>query len=615
MTDELDLGEFLKDASVADLAWLDVDEVEYRKLDRLPKQNLDIQPDLEAFWAREGESPTHFLVPNHVPVPTMGIKDPKTMGDMSQMHGRLRSQAEEIAKVARLALMQSDDVNRMVEGLLKRYPRETLQEHKSVLASVLGERGLVGRFYVVAEDFKGLDQAKATAFINKYAPTARYVLSKTACGGCPHCTTAQSGDQGHCSQFNRELVTEVPYTAKLAKLVEQAQVARGRTIQASDGINPKERIRNAYLAAVPGRSSSEYAGQGIDRQAKVQVAPEVAKEKLIQASDLTRKKQAADKVALEARSVLNFLHREMARGLAHEELVSGMKLAFNKGLLLRTHQYWRPLLKQAGLGLPSRQASQPLTFAAVEAVLTEHRIAGRLPHWDTRTATSWGETPVAALRAIYSEVRKAPMVQTTGPRMGAMTGFHGNIVGHKTSDLTRREILKKASQYMNEGLYGKDLLEALSLNFESRDLIASKGDLKTVLAEQGLQGIYYIDPTVYDDYGTGCNEASRLHGTRLVKYVKQASKCGSCVHQKKAGHCSKLNKKLVAEPPYGDKYAAQQEILSSGQATQISYASLMNNATNVMAEFEMQHEMSVDVKAPEVVRDVTMMFGTGKVKL
>lgn len=611
---ELDLGDFLKDASVADLDWLDVDEVEYRKTDHLPKQNLDIQPDLEAFWAREGESPTHYLVPNHVPVPTPGVSNPKTMGDMSQMHGRLRGDAEEIAKVARLAMMQSDDIQRVRGELLKRYPLDTLQEHREILGSVMQERGLVGRYYVVAEDFQGMDQVKAASFINKYAPTSRYVLSKTACGGCPHCVTAQPNDPGHCRSFNRELVTEVPYTAKLATLIEQSQVARGRTIQASAGVTPKERVRRAYLGGVAVVSKPEYVGQGLDHQVKVQVAPEAAREQLVQVSSLLRKKQADDKVALEARSVVNFLHREMASGLSHEELVAGMKLAFTKNLLVRTNQYWRPLLKQAGLGLSSRQASEPLTFATVEAVLTEHRIAGRLGQ-DHRSASSWGTTPTAALREIHNTIRKASLVQTAAPRMGSMMGFHGNIVGHKTSDLTRRQILKKASQYMNEGLYGKDLMEAMSLNFESRDLVASKDELKTVIAEQGLQGIFYIDPTAYDDYGAGCNEASRLHGSRLVEYVKQASKCGTCVHQIKKGYCSKINKKLVDEPPYGDKHAAQREILASGNSTQISYASLMNNATSIMTEFEMQHEMDVDVKAPEVVRDVTMMFGTGKIKL
>jgi hypothetical protein len=614
---DLDLTTFLKDASVANLDWLEVDESEYRKQDHLPKQNLDIQPDLEAFWAREGESPTTYLIPNVVPVPTMGISNPKTMGDMSQEHGRLRGQAEEIAKVARLALMQSNDLTRFKESLAKRYPLDTLREYRDVLASVLDERGLVGRYYIVAEDFSGVDKAKAEAFISKYASTAQYTLSKEACSGCSHCQTAQANDPGHCSQFHRELVTEVPYTARLASLVEKAQAARGRSIQASTGMEPKERIRRAYLASDSTivASGQTYVGQGTNHQPKIQIAPEVAQEKLVQATSLLRKKQAEDKVALEARSVLNFLHREMSGGLSHEELVASMKLAFDNSLLVRTNQYWRPLLKQAGLGLTPGQAGKPLTFATVEAVLTEHRIAGRLPQWDNRTASSWGDTPTAALRAIYNEVRKAPQIQTAAPRMGMMSGFHGNTVNHKTSGLTRREIIKKASQFMNEGLYGNDLMEALTASFETRDLIASKAELKTVLAEQGLQGIYYVDPTAYDDYGKGCNEASRLHGTRLVEYVKTGSKCGSCVHQVKNGYCSKLNKKLAHEPPYVDKYAQQREILASGNSTEISYASLVNNGASMIDEFQMQNEMQVDVKAAEVVRDVTLMFGTGKIKL
>jgi hypothetical protein len=40
MTDLGDISDLLKEGSVSDLDWLDVNEKDYRALDTLPKQNL-----------------------------------------------------------------------------------------------------------------------------------------------------------------------------------------------------------------------------------------------------------------------------------------------------------------------------------------------------------------------------------------------------------------------------------------------------------------------------------------------------------------------------------------------------------------------------------------------
>ena len=663
----LDLSGFLKDASVADLDWLDVDEEQYREMDTLPKQNLDIRPDLEALWARDGESPTTYLIPNLVPVPTPGIEDPKTMGDMSQVHGRLRAQAEEIAKVARLALMQSDDVGRLRGELVKRFGLEPLRANRAVLASVLQERGLLGRLYVAAEDFPTCDRGGSPVeFVRKYASGAKYVVAKTACGDCCHSKPTVAGGST-CGQFQKEIKVQVPYTDHLAESVETAQAARGRAVLASV-LDPRERIRQAFLAPRATAVRAVYEGQGEGKIPKLAAAaPGVAQGQLIEASSLVRKKQAVEQTELEARPVVAFLHREMVKGLAHGELAQTLKLAFDESLLKRTHPHWGSLLNESGLyGVvytkqasfdecrvgadflakhnPSvraivagekcgsciynkaarclmygkalvKSASEVVTSATVEAVLLEHSTAGRLQPWDVKTASTWGDSPIKALKAIHEATRSSYLPQVAPIRMGFMQGFHGQTVEHTTSGLDRRTIVKQASRYLNEGLYGQDLLTALKSRFATADLVAAKDELRSVLAEQGLQGLYYVDPSVYDDYGKGCKEASRLHGSRVVGYLKEGSKCGSCVHQIRTGFCSQINKQLVVEPPYVDKLAQQREILASGNSLEVSYDSLVNNATNTLAEFQMQHEMAVDVKEASVSGGVAIQFGSGKVRL
>ncbi len=660
----LDLNEFLKTASVSNLDWLDVDDAAYRSTEILPKQNLDTQPDLQALWAREGESPTTYLIPNVVPVSNPGIDDPKTMGDMSQEHGRLRAQSEEIRKLARLALVQSSDVNRFRDGLVKRFGLEPLRTHRAVLAEVLQERGLLGHLYVDASDFPKCAQGgDAATFVQKYAHTAKFVLAKTACEGCCHAAKMPTGAV-NCAVFQKEIKVDVPYSDSLATSVEASQRAVGREIQASD-LEPKERIRFAFLAPKASIPSETYHGSGVGAIPKI-ATTEGVQERLVETSSLLRKKQAAEQATLEAKPVIAFLHREMVKGLSHADLVRSIKLAFDANLLTRTYPHWSPLFKEAGLygviytkqgsfddchrgadflakhnpmvraivagekcgsciynktrcllygKLLVKSASAVVTQDTVDAVLLEHRTAGRLPAWDIKTAASWGATPAEALKAIH-EATQQLSVPVAPSRMGFMQGFHGHGVDHVTSGLTRRDIAKQASRYMNEGLYGQDLLEALRSKFEPRDLVAAKGELRPILAEQGLQGIYYIDPSVYADYGRGCEEAARLHRTRMVGYVKQGAKCTSCVLQTKQGYCSKINKQLVAEPPYVDKLAQQREILASGASTQITYASLMNNGASTLAEFQMQNgTLDVEVKEASTPTSISVQFGTGKVKL
>jgi hypothetical protein len=651
---EFDLSNFLKDSSVADLDWLDIDEEAYRESEDLPKQNLDVQPDLEALWARNDEDPTSYLVPN---------TGPNTMGDLSQVHGPLRPQAETIRRISRLALMQSSDPSRLRSELIKRIGSvEILREHRQVLAEVLTERGLLGPLYVMAEDFPTCARGgRAAEFVKRYARDARYVIAKDACQGCRH-VSSTAGSTNHCGIFHKQLELEVPYSNSLADAIERAEQGKGRAVQAVEGVDPRERIRGAFLAPRRTRPSETYEGQGISRTRVATVDPALVKEQLVSVSALTRKKQAE----VDGKPVVAFLHREMVKGLTREELVRSLKLAFSSDLLVRTRDQWQPIFREAGLygviytkqasfeschkgadflakhnpGVRAvvagekcgsciynktrcmlygkrlvQAASDVLTEETVEAVLQEHKLSGRLNPWDVKTASSWGETPAKALKAIHDATREAALPQVAPARMGFMEGFYGQRLEHSTGGITRRDIARQASRYMNEGLYGEDLVMALKTRYEVRDLVAAKEELRPILAEQGLQGIFYVDPSVYDDYGRGCDEAARLHRSRGLGYVKQGSKCDSCVHQTRLGFCSKIHKRLVVEPPYTNKAAQQREVLASGRSMEVTYESLVNNATNTVAEFQMQHELDVSVREAADPDLVTIQFGTGKVRL
>lgn len=657
---DLDLTDFMKEGSGADVAkldWLDVDEKAYREADRLPKQNLDIGPDLAVLWSHDDSSSIKF-------VPNKG--EPKTMADLSQLHGPV-GKSEDLVRVARLAIMQTTDPRRISHALTSRFDSDMIRAGKTALAGVLAERGLLGRFYIEASDFPDCSKGgKSSAeFVRRFAGEAKFVLAKDSCEGCLHRRQAIVGGSSHCSVFHKEIVLEVPYTDALAAEVERLQSAKGKAVQASTG-SPKERIRQAHLAATS--QGAGFTGQWQAPPKPIDTSD--VSNKLIAVANLTRKRdqEAQEKVATEkARPIVEFLRREMLKGHGAQSLAYSLRLAYDQRDLQETRAHWEPLFREAGLygvvyttqesfddcregaGFLSKHsssvraivagkkcdscifskagrclmygrklvkaASDILTPETVAGMIDEHKIAGRLPF--NAQHYNWGASPAEALKSIH-RVASMPQAMPHDARMAVERAFYGNGPRQvQASELTKRNIVKVARQYLNEGLYGDDLLAALKHRFEVRDLNASASDLKPFVAEQGLQGIKYIDPTVYDDYGKGCKEAASKHRSRgSVKYAKVGSKCGSCVHQSRPGFCSVLAKQLVVEPPYVDKAAEQRAILASGRSVEVPYEALMNNGLTMMQEYELQHTANtIELHQSSDLPDVDVEFGAHKVRL
>lgn len=729
---DLDLTAFLREGNVANLDWLNVSEKEYRELEKLPKQNLDVIPELQKLWGKSEEEAEDgsFRVPYkdlHPAIQDFVIQEV----DQNQ-----------ITKTARLLIMQTTDPRKIKSELLKRFDKGAIRQARTALASVMAERGLLGRFYIDSSDFPACYQGKTrdTSFVEKYAKEAKYVLAKDKCNGCVHASLGPTG-KTHCGVFHKEIRVQIPYTEEMARRVEESQRAKGKQVTASSAA-PKDRIRLAmlapeadyggpegpkvkdpigqvrgldytarvkdepvqvkdvkriasakkaakqaiYTAMYEGRltvqdaqngfrmvaSEEDIASlQGLEKKAQqaqplqkrvytgvgeqpapVFVPKEEVEKTLIAASNLVKKRdiEAAQTVAeRKARPIVALIRQELLKGKGFDDVREKMRKAFQITDLEATKQYWAPILKEAGLygtiyttqesfgncteganflakhnpsirvvqagskcggcvhnklGLCRvynkplvKNASELYTPKTVEAILTEHKMAGRLPTWDTKTASSWGATPREALQAIYRAAwsGKAQPKMASG-RMDVFQAFTGGPKEHVTSQVTMREIVKTARLRLNEGFFGKKLMADLRKKFDVRDIQASAQALKPHLAEQGLQGHYFIDPTVYDDYGKGCVQAEKMHRESSVKYIKKGSACDGCIHQRKAGVCSKVNKRLVDEPPYTNKKAQQQAILSPPKQVVTE-----DKGRDMLKEFGLHGaslEVEVDVPAP-----------------
>lgn len=664
MADLGDLSGLLKEGTLTNLDWLDVDEQSYRELDRLPKKNLDFAPELEAAWAHEDKPASAYLVPNNQKARTMLEVGQASYADTGKA-------ASQIMRTARVHMMQDPDPRKLLSTLISKFGKTAVSTLRGELTQLLQERGLLGRYYMAAADFQNCHQASKPemAFARRFASEARFVVACERCTGCVH------NGGSTCGVFQKKIVVDVPYSPDLASQIEQVQAGRGKSVQASTA-TPKERIRLALLSDDVHVGSAPGTPKPVEDPARLLNAVEAPKkvhlpvlgavqqqalqEQLAWQPTAADGKTASanshrDKVAVD---VVKLLSKEMLRGRSESELMQAMKLSFSLEDLRATRERWEPLFKEAGLygtvystqdsfddchegaDFLARNASsikgivaggrcqgcihnkaarchlygRPLVAKAEDLytpevlaqTVREQRLAGRI-----------GSDPLPEIepRDALKIVHRIASAKASGaPIRSYMTAFAGSNVTHSTGELTKREVVKVASRFLNEGLYGSDLLAALRRRFDPRDIKAASEGLRTVLGEQGLQGIYYVDPMVYADYGRGCDEGSRLHRARVVPYVKMGSKCATCVLQTSPGQCSKYAKPIVAEPPYSDKRAQQREILASGKATEVAIPDLFDSRT-ILAQFEMQAEIQVDLKDILKTTDLAVELGTGQVKL
>lgn len=640
MSDIGDLSFFLREGSIVDHDWLD--ESKNPQNPALPKPAIrNIKPELEALWGTDPD-PSVYSVPNQA-------RAVRTTSTATPLIAAVPDD-DRVSRVARLAMMQSDELGYLRSELYQHIDVGTIQRSRTALATVLAERGLIGKLYVEASDFpRCSSDPKVSIFVRRYAAKALFIRMKSACRDC----TQARGSR--CSVFQKVLVPEVPYSDSLAKAIEQDQ--SGSEKQASGTVNPKERIRAAFLApsSAEKRLSSEYSGQ-----------PNVAS-KIIPTGRLTQKTAAAKEAELlasKARPMIELLRREMLKGRSAREVAQALRLAFDPRDLKSLQPAWSKLAAEHGLygtvyttqdsfdschegadflarhGSKVKavvsgekcgscvysaagfcqvygrklvaKAEELFTEEVVKQAIWEQKLAGRIPAGTSdKIIAQWGSDPKSVLAAIYraatEQPRKTPVLSTTRSVVERAHTMSPLSSTHVANQQTKQRIVKTARRYLNEGLYGSDLGRALRQQFDLRDIKAAFEELKPYLAEQGLQGIKYVDPTVYVDYGKGCKEAQSLHRSRLVTFVKAGSKCGSCVHQTRPGYCSVLNKDLVLKVPYVDKYAEQQAILNSGPSTKIEYASLMNNGLSMMAEYELQNRpIDIDVGAPPPVTSVAI---------
>jgi hypothetical protein len=102
---------------------------------------------------------------------------------------------------------------------------------------------------------------------------------------------------------------------------------------------------------------------------------------------------------------------------------------------------------------------------------------------------------------------------------------------------------------MNDGNFGQDLSDILKYTYTSDKLAKAADSLRPILAEQGLMGVYYLDPSIY----ASCDEGANRLRAKGIKYVKAMKSCAGCIANDN-DFCAKYAKPVVTTVPYKKRF-------------------------------------------------------------
>lgn len=580
-----DISSILHNQGVSDLSWLNVDPEEYRKFEALPKQNLDMIPELQAALAWDGKDErVQSINPirPHTTVNTNPLDVPEaTLRSKSSVRDRL---AEYV--------MEGKSEKEIAKNLLLQFSPDQLRSASTEATQVLGERGLLGNIYVDANHFpRCAQEGSHRDFVAKHAKQALYVLVKNSCPGC----VCNQG--GRCSSFQKRIVREIPYAEALAahyatqlskehRLTEEdVRVLTNSNRTASD---IKEHLRVAFLRPIAavhpdGIQTIHYQKQIAApvitdedrRQFEIRQATRASVERLPNPVCVVAARRMmkghADRTSLSASSDVEI--RSLAREygiLGHTyldgDILGGVKETINH-INASNKQYpdfviFRDLASLSGspelsnlMSITKLVSSKPQVtrdhlVTACERATCEGRITGEQV---TNILKNSSGIPDESIPSIVSQVNLyTPPAEVREIEVNPATlaiAHNGESYAETRAIMNPEEVRRTISSMMNSGLRGKKLQAAVLSRYSRSDLVQISEVGSQLAAEDGIQGFYFIDPTAYSDYGRGCNIGSDLLRKKEVPNIFVGSSCTGCRLQTHPGWCSKYAKSLIRQIP------------------------------------------------------------------
>lgn len=244
--DTLAIADLMKEGSLTDLSWLELEE---QDIERLPKDTTHgtMIPELEDAWTAHQPVEEFRLHAHNVDL-AHAYYNESLEGD-SKPKPQYKHSGKDLTRIVRRAMRRSaagHDLKEILREAAQALGPEAHRIH-AAMKSVVEEHGLAGNVFIRASAYPGYEQGKWNEHLHKVASGARYILvdEKTLKSS----TTIQNG---RCIVTKKLAVVEVPWKEALAHY-EPKLTASGRKVAGGD---PRAVLRAAFLS-LPEKEAAE----------------------------------------------------------------------------------------------------------------------------------------------------------------------------------------------------------------------------------------------------------------------------------------------------------------------------------------------------------------------
>jgi hypothetical protein len=606
-----DITKILHNQGVSDLSWLAVDEEDYRAAEALPKQNLDIIPEFQKALISDTKEGS-LNVPQLVPLRPHTIVN---RNPLSQDYGQTAptDQTAPIRnRVAKMVMMGMDN-NTIASRLQSEFGIGDIRRAGPAIMEVIAERGLLGNVYVNAAHFpRACKDPKERQFARMASKNAMFVL-----GGCDNSSGCNCQQTGICQTFGgKRVVSEVPYTSKTLAYYAPKLAAERRIVGSLPLGDPSKykQVLQAAFTRTPIVPRSESVRTVMTQQASPK--PVVTKQDI----ENWQNKFQAPAPQGPSPGYLKYARRMMLGDVdlavlaaAKEPDIAGLVSEY--GILGKSYldmdamegcdKTYELMLKMAANGQSAAAGLGPdprdlhLDYVIRRSATCTHckgapdgacaqickstRIVNSKPPINRETFL------LALQRAVLQQRLTTDQVQNANARSASIKSWstavaHVNLhnppvppeerahaysgyqVTAKHLEPGRQEVLRAQmdpeevrrtiSHMMNTGLSGKPLQAALLHRYSREDLQQVPEVGRRAAKDDGVQGVFFIDPTAYRDYGKGCNDGANTFRKRGAPHVLASAGCTGCMLQTAPGWCSKYAKSLIRQVPTQVRQAA-----------------------------------------------------------
>lgn len=336
MFDDTFLNNFVKTAAVPiqDLSWLDIDEEEYRRNERLPnnKKTLNSKDQLRELWDHKVyRGPSQFSL-----IPNADRKPPLTKDA-----GVNEEDVKDLLRRTRLAMAQGKTGIEVSNFIRQNFDKHTIQASLGGLQEISKEHGLLGFAYVDP----GVFNCQKTKVSTLKQTFPEFALKRAKCDDCSF------NSNQTCLKFELPLKERIAFSTEIADKFSKKVGSLGFEFVDDTSLSPSERIRKIFLTKKE-KTSQRLSSFPQNRIAQVNInasdVDRLLEEREKQAQTEVNRLKSAEESALVG-EVVGFLKTCFIHGIYGENAVSSLRKRFATENLKLAEKEVRSLFKEQGL--------------------------------------------------------------------------------------------------------------------------------------------------------------------------------------------------------------------------------------------------------------------------